>query len=380
MQMVQLANFYSATSGGLRVAVDHLRAGYRAVGHECALVMPGAADVVKNGVWTLRSPALPKAGGYRVILRRRAVLRMLDQLRPDLLEVHDRLLQHWVWPWSRSRGVPLVAMSHERLESSLPLLLPLAPTRLLRAATAAIARRAVAECDALVVCSRFAAVQFPGPTRLVRLGVDLDAVPHDLRGAGGRPMRLIAVSRLSPEKRPDLPVETLRVLVGRGVDASLLVLGDGPLRTAVERRAAGLPVTFGGFLPNRASVTAALKAADIALVPGPVETFGLAALEALACGVPIVATAGAAPADLVVTAPAAGRVAQPAPGPFADAVLDLLRMPVGTRRSAARAVAERYPWAATVSGMLAVHESARHAVAGGGSSYDPGVQTRPAAR
>ena len=75
-----------------------------------------------------------------------------------------------------------------------------------------------------------------------------------------------------------------------------MVAGDGPLRPRLERRAAraGLPVTFAGFLSGRADLAALLASADVALAPGPAETFGLAALEALACGTPVVVSAESA--------------------------------------------------------------------------------------
>ena len=156
----QLANFHSPTSGGLRVAADTLRAGYWAAGLDCTLIVPGTIDAARDGVCTLRSPRLGDTG-YRVIVRRAAVLALLDELRPDVLEVHDKLLQRWVWRWSRLRGVPVVAWSHERLGRTLPLLLPVVPETLLRQASARIARHTAGTCDLLIACSRFAADEFP---------------------------------------------------------------------------------------------------------------------------------------------------------------------------------------------------------------------------
>src|SRR5262249_32056107 len=63
-----------------------------------------------------------------------------------------------------------------------------------------------------------------------------------------------------------------------------------------ERQAAGTaqPVTFTGFIPSRTAVATLLATADVVLAPGPVETFGLAALEALACGTPVVVSGSGA--------------------------------------------------------------------------------------
>jgi len=365
VRIVQLANFHTPTSGGLRVAVDTLRAGYAEAGHRCTLIVPGVADgsagsAETGTVRTLRSPKLPNGTDYRVIVRRRAVLALLDELRPDVVEVHDKVLQQWIWTWSRARRVPVVAWSHERLERTLPMLLPFVPGRMLRRATSGIAHRVGRSCDLLVACSRFAADEFGpyAPVRIVRLGVELSAFrPRVAVGRSDRSdrLRLVLAARLSPEKRPDLAVDALRVLHERGVDAELTVLGHGPRHTELARSASGLPVRFTGYLSDRGEVAAELSAADVALAPAPAETFGLAALEALACGTPIVAHQGAAPAEIVARHPGAGAAAAGNPVAFADAVLRLAAIPRDTRRDAARRAAEAYPWSATISAMLHLH-------------------------
>jgi alpha-1,6-mannosyltransferase len=389
-----LANFHTPTSGGLRVAVDTLRAGYLDAGHQCTLIVPGASDDHGGEVWTLRSPALPNGTGYRVVVRRRAVLGLLDQLRPDVVEVHDKVLQQWVWAWSRTRQVPVVAWSHERLDRTLPMLMPFVSARLLRRATTGLARRVADRCDVLVACSQFTADEF-GPdagVRIVRLGVDLAAfqpngrsrVDGPSRVAGpprvagpllmdqprpARELRLVLAARLSPEKRPDIAIEALRLLHERGVDAELTVLGHGPRHALLAKQAAGLPVRFTGYLADRHAVAAELRAADVALSPAPAETFGLAALEALACGTPIVAHEGAAPAEVVAQHPGSGSVAPGQPAAFAEAALRLAAVPPNVRRNAARQAAEAYPWSATINAMLDVHAELAGSTAGRGKAH-----------
>ena len=160
-------------------------------------------------------------------------------------------------------------------------------------------------------------------------------------------------SRLSREKRPDLAIESLRVMRRGGFPARLIVAGSGPLAASLRRRAEGLPVELVGHLGERSSVARLLGAADVVLAPGPVETFGLAALEALACGTPVVAASTSAVAELVTGG--AGRSARPEPPAFAAAVAALLAMPEVQRRAAARARAELFPWSRTTDTMLALH-------------------------
>src|SRR5262249_31453465 len=148
--------------------------------------------------------------------------------------------------------------SHERLGRTLPLLLPAVPDAVLRRATARVARHTAGACDVLIACSSFAAAEFPpyAPVRIVRLRVGLRAFqPPPQPQPSGR-LRLVLAARLSPEKRPELAVDALRVLHERGVSAELSVLGSGPRQARLAGYARGLPVRFTGHLRDRDQVAA----------------------------------------------------------------------------------------------------------------------------
>jgi alpha-1,6-mannosyltransferase len=159
---------------------------------------------------------------------------------------------------------------------------------------------------------------------------------------------------LSAEKRPGRSLNALAALRKAGIPAVLAVAGSGPLRSALQSEAAdrGLPVRFLGHLGDPADLAVLLATADVALAPGPVETFGLAALEALASGTPVVVSSDSALPEVIGDA----GIAVPGEGTgYAQAVLDLMARP--GRRQVARAQACRYPWAASVDGFLAAHGS-----------------------
>jgi alpha-1,6-mannosyltransferase len=164
----------------------------------------------------------------------------------------------------------------------------------------------------------------------------------------------VHAGRLSPEKKPQRSLNTLATLRASGLPARLVVAGDGPLRQRLERRASRdrLPVTFAGFLPDRTDLAALLASADVAIAPGPAETFGLAGLEALACGTPVVVSAESALPEVVGEAGAAV-----AGEDLSAGVTTVLSWPEAARRAAARTRAERFGWPAAVQAFLAIHES-----------------------
>jgi alpha-1,6-mannosyltransferase len=99
-------------------------------------------------------------------------------------------------------------------------------------------------------------------------------------------------------------------------------------------------------------VAALLASADVLVAPGPVETFGLAALEALACGTPVVVNAASALPEVVGDA---GVAVRGTPEAFAEGVRNLMERPEPERRAAARARAELFSWPRAVEGFLTAH-------------------------
>jgi alpha-1,6-mannosyltransferase len=367
MKIVQLANFYSPTSGGLRTVVDTLGRGYLASGHERVLVVPGqhrARTRTEAGL-VITLPGVPVSGGYRVLPRTAAVLRELDDLGDDLsIEVSDKTTLLSVTDWARERGVRAVLLSHERLdrwiEARVPRLWRAGAGRVLKPVVRLWNRGLANRFDTVVVTSEYAETEFAGlpvPLRRIPLGVDLDTF-HPSGLTGSTVARLVYAGRLSPEKNPRAVIGAVRTLLVSGVAVRLDVYGDGPEHTALRRLARGLPVDFHGHVADRAALARALSSADVAFAPSVAETFGLSILEAMACGTPVVTSiTGGAPELL---APGAGVAVEATPAGLAAGVLTVLSCPADHRRAAARARAELFPWSATIDAMLELH-TATHA-------------------
>jgi alpha-1,6-mannosyltransferase len=377
VRIVRLANFIAPRSGGLRTAMWALGVGYRAAGHEPVLIVPGPSagdELTDQGrVITVPGPVLPFSGGYRVLTNRRRVTELLTDLAPDRLEVNDRTTLRWTGAWARRNNVPAVMVSHESVAGLLGM-----AGRLLSRPAARLAdtlnSRTAGHYRQVVCTTEWAAAEFArlGVANLFRvpLGVDLAlfsparfSVPVRDSFAAPDEVLLVHCGRLSVEKKPERSIDALASLAAGGVRCSLVVIGDGPLRERLERRAAGLPVTFTGFIHDRTALAGLLATADVVLAPGPVETFGLAALEALACGTPVVVSASSAlpevigPAGVAVTAPDTGSSALPSPvgDAFAAGIRQVLGWAADGRREVARQRAEEFGWPAAVAGFLAAH-------------------------
>jgi alpha-1,6-mannosyltransferase len=362
MRIVQLANFYSPTSGGLRTAVDTLGRGYRAAGHERVLVRPGRhrSETETDEGLVITLEGVPISGGYRMVMRPRSIRQALDRIRPDSVEVSDKATMVTAGDWARDHHRAAVLFSHERLDTWLAARVPQLRggpgNRVLEPLVARWNRRLADRFDTVVVTSAFAEDEFRQlgvrNLRRVPLGVDLATFRprpqyHDATA------RLVYAGRLSPEKNPGAVIGAVDVLVRNGNDVTLDVYGHGSALPALKRAAAGLPVKFHGHLNGRAELAARLAAADVAFAPSPAETFGLSILEALACGTPVVtADTGGAP-ELV--SGGAGLAVLPTPDGLAGGVLRVLSRPVRSRRVAARRRAESYPWSATVGAMIDLH-------------------------
>lgn len=370
LRIVRLANFVAPASGGLRTALRELGKGFKLAGHDPVLIVPGEkysdCETEQGRVITLPGPMLPGTGGYRVLVDKRRVAALLEELAPDRLEVSDRTTLRWTGKWARRARVRAAMVSHETADGVLRTW-GLSENLSRRAANALNLR--TAHTYSKVVCTtEFAEREFVriGARNVVRapLGVDLMNRRPTLRDAALRETHaradeklLVMCSRLSVEKRPGTALDALESLRRRGVRAVLVVAGNGPLRAGLEKRAQerDLPVTFLGHVADRSLLGALQASADICLAPGPAETFGLAALEAMACGTPVVASASSALPEVIGSA---GATAADNGDAFADAVEMLLDRPERERREAARARAECFGWGTAVDAFLAAHEAA----------------------
>lgn len=165
----------------------------------------------------------------------------------------------------------------------------------------------------LPISERFAAVlrERGCPTERIHvhhMGIDAQALEWRPPAPPGRPMRLLSIARLVEKKGIGYGLEALAHLRKQGHDVHYTVVGDGPLRDELEKRAAELGVSEAFDITGwagRDEVAHRLREADVFLTPsvtaasGDEEGIPVVLMEAMACGVPVIATRHAGIPELV---------------------------------------------------------------------------------
>jgi glycosyltransferase involved in cell wall biosynthesis len=146
----------------------------------------------------------------------------------------------------------------------------------------------------------------PLDVRVVPNGIDLSEWPVVDRVRDPKEFRIVSTMRLSGRKRP-LPLlrmlHELRQRLPDDVNVSAVIVGEGPRRQAMQRYAERRQMTSWLELPGhltRRGIAAALADADVYVAPATMESFGIAALEARATGLPVVGRTGSGLSDFIV--------------------------------------------------------------------------------
>jgi glycosyltransferase involved in cell wall biosynthesis len=251
----------------------------------------------------------------------------------------DVIYAHYLFPTgaaadlaARAARIPFVVTAHGQDVRNLA-------RGSVRRATAGPLRRAagvIAVSHHLADELRGAGLALP-PLEVVNMGVDLDRfAPGDRAAARARlglapsgPL-VVAVGGLTERKNPLNLLQAFARVRAAHPSAALAFVGDGPLARAVDagtaRLGLGEAVLRPGALPH-AQVADWVTAADALAIVSRVEPLGIAALEALAAGRPVVATRVGGTREMVPD-PAAGRVVDPAdPVAIARGILEVLADP-----------------------------------------------------
>jgi len=165
-------------------------------------------------------------------------------------------------------------------------------------AASVLERLAMRPADDLIAASSQTAARLRevlGPRASITVapnGIDVDAIRNSSPDAAWTD--LVVVSRLIEHKRVAMLLDAVALLYAGGNPVSCRVVGDGPqrhvLRDHARKLGLGHAVEFRPDVREQKDVFALLKAAKVAVFPSSREGFGIVALEAITCGVPVVTT------------------------------------------------------------------------------------------
>lgn len=354
--------------GGLNRYVLGLRAALEDAGvHTRTLVLGPATDAPATVLvmGTDEAPLLSRLWRYARAARREAA--------PDtVVDVHFALFAWWPVRWGSLRAAPLVVHFHgpwseESLATGERAHLGVWAKRCLERSLYCRAQHLVVLSEAfkqLLVDDYDVA---PWRVSVIRPGVELGRFTPDRVSARARVGHhdgqdvVFTVRRLVPRMGLDVLLRAWACMPAGGRDRRLLIAGEGPAREALERQIEELDLT-GVRLLGRVSeddLVEHYRAADLCVLPSvALEGFGLAALESLACGTPVVVTAVGGLPD-VVRELDAGLVVEPGrPQALAARLAEGLAGRVPSSASC-RAHAETFSWTRAAAANYAVYEQAR---------------------
>jgi len=249
----------------------------------------------------------PGRGEYRFPLALSPrVRRDLADFAPDVVHVASPdVVGHRAVSWARARRAPVLASVHTRFETY-PRYYNMA---FLEPVLEAILRRFYRRCDALVAPSESMAQVLRAQRMNYDIGIWSRGVDREVFNPGRREpawrqalgiadgdVAIGFLGRLVMEKGLDVFADSIDELSRRGIPHKVLVIGEGPAREWFEARLPG--AVFVGF-QGGADLGRAVAGMDVLFNPSVTETFGNVTLEAMACGVPVVAAAATGSQSLV---------------------------------------------------------------------------------
>ncbi len=381
MKILDITEFYSPVGGGVRIyltAKARWLAGQTDVDH--VIVVPSNTDAIEplwdSRTYRVKGPSVPLSPGYHFFVGASRVRQIIEDERPDVIEVGSPFLAAWLARRASAElDSQLIGFFHcDARRVYVDHGLRMVPSPLRNWVGSAFEgylarlyrsfRRTVAATPASALTLRELGVE---SVNVIPLGVDTEVFRPDVRDPTWRdevgalpdqPVGLYA-GRFSTEKGLAVVLEALPEL-HRRAGVKLVLIGEGHLRENLERFAREHPSML-ATLPyerNRRSLARAYASADFYIAPFPLETFGLAAVEAIASGLPVVGIGTGGIADLL-RGVAWGRTYRPGDAAdFRRAALELLANDLRALGARARAAAvANYSWDRTFRVLLELYRS-----------------------
>ncbi|MFM5884929.1 MAG: glycosyltransferase family 4 protein [Novosphingobium sp.] len=301
---------YNMTTDGANRALNRLVEYLLRQGAQVRVYSPTNAEPAfppTGDLVSLPSFAIPGRSEYRLPMALNGrVRRDLAAFKPNVVHVSSPdVSAHRAVTWARHRRLPVLASVHTRFDTY-PRYYNMAWAE---PALTALLRRFYRRCDALVTPSESMAQVLRDQRMNYDIGIWSRGVDRTVFNPGRRDpawrqqlgladneVAVGFLGRLVMEKGLDVFSDTIDELRAREIPHRVLVVGEGPAREWFEAR---LPdAVFAGF-QGGADLGRAVASMDVLFNPSITETFGNVTLEAMACGLPVVAAAATGSESLV---------------------------------------------------------------------------------
>lgn len=303
MRIALVCDWYRPRIGGIELHLQDLARALDKRGHDVVVVTstPGAREFDGVQVRRIEAPLMPPFGLLFTPSGFRAVAEAIAVERPDVVHAHVSIVSPTAFAGALAahrQGLATVLTFHSMIPNTRPLARGLGA--LLGTASWTARYTAVSQCVALAVRPFAPSQSFA----VLPNAIEVSAWRSDGAREPRDELRLVSVMRLNAKKRPLALIAMMRRLRAAlpGVRIRLRIAGDGPQRAIVTRAIARAQLRDRVELLGqcaRERIRELLAESDVFVLPALRESFGIAALEARAAGLPVVAMSNSGVAEFI---------------------------------------------------------------------------------
>lgn len=311
---------YPPSQGGLEASVYNLSKGLRDAGHEVFVFAPNYPNWEEKEKDVFRYKTIPFSyNGFQYVIPIPSQSKIKEKVHSLNLDVihsnHPFLVGNEALKYSQKLDIPIVMTYHSKYEDQF-FYIPLIPEFMARRITKKVVHNYCRKCDAIIVPSL--AIErivienkVKKPIYIIPSGINVDRFSQNTSrrefirnkyNIKENEILLVTASRIAKEKNIDFLIRTFKLIRDSKKNVKFMIIGDGGVREEMEQTTKDLGLEdsaiFTGFLSTD-DMPSYYQVGDIFVFASLTETQGLAAVEAMAAGLPVVAIKSSGIEDMV---------------------------------------------------------------------------------